>query len=293
MWVVSVLARLAFDFGLWSGGRVPITFVCEEAHSATSRSIVGAGSRARPRRAISRNAKEGRKYGVSLCIVAQRPAELDLDHPVAMQHDLLHALTNERDQEILRPAYPNGGEPARIHADMGTGEAISFGEGVALPTRIKFDMLPASRPAPVIDASFTGNCVEGRQRTREFRGRMWWRAGATRRSARSIRQAMPRRQPSPPPPIQPPPAPPASPGLAPPRRASVRTAGRGAALAATLAASRSGPSQSPSFDPQPGGIPAPEPRSPAAAAENRTDLVHGCLRWLRHSRVIAQGSLET
>ena len=73
--VVSVLARLAFDFGLWSGGSVPITFVCEEAHRYVpiDRSLGFEPTK----RAISRIAKEGRKYGVSLAIVTQRPAELD------------------------------------------------------------------------------------------------------------------------------------------------------------------------------------------------------------------------
>ena len=62
--VVSVLSRIAFDFGLWSDGAAPLLFVCEEAHryAATDRTVGFAPTR----RAISRIAKEGRKYGVFL-----------------------------------------------------------------------------------------------------------------------------------------------------------------------------------------------------------------------------------
>ena len=73
--VVSVLCRMAFDFGLWSDGVSPLLFVCEEAHryAAADRNI-GFGP---TRKAVSRIAKEGRKYGVYLGLVTQRPAELD------------------------------------------------------------------------------------------------------------------------------------------------------------------------------------------------------------------------
>ena len=65
--VVSVLARLAFDFGVWSAGRIPLTFVCEEAHRyVPNDKTLGFEP---TKRAISKIAKEGRKYGVSLCIV--------------------------------------------------------------------------------------------------------------------------------------------------------------------------------------------------------------------------------
>jgi hypothetical protein len=59
--VVSVLCRMAFDFGLWSDGAVPLLFVCEEAHRyAAADRTLGFGP---TRKAIARIAKEGRKYG--------------------------------------------------------------------------------------------------------------------------------------------------------------------------------------------------------------------------------------
>ncbi|MBU2531825.1 MAG: ATP-binding protein, partial [Alphaproteobacteria bacterium] len=73
--VVSVLCRMTFDFALWGEGKIPVTLVCEEAHR-----YVPANPNAgfEPcKRAIAKIAKEGRKYGASLCIVTQRPAEID------------------------------------------------------------------------------------------------------------------------------------------------------------------------------------------------------------------------
>jgi hypothetical protein len=139
--VVSVLARLAFDFGQWSNGSDPLLFVCEEAHKYVSTDRT-AGF-APTRRAISRIAKEGRKYGVYLGLVTQRPAELD--PTVISQCGTLFAMrmSNERDQALLRSAVPE--TTANLLAfvpSLGTREALTFGVGILLPTRLKFGELP-------------------------------------------------------------------------------------------------------------------------------------------------------
>lgn len=154
--VVSVLARLAFDFGVWSAGRIPITFVCEEAHRYVP--IDKTLGFEPTKRAISKIAKEGRKYGVSLCIVTQRPAELD--PTILSQCNTIFSmrLTNERDQDILRAGISDAAASLlEFMSTMGTGEAIAFGEGVALPTRMKFDKLPAEMLPRSNTASFTKN----------------------------------------------------------------------------------------------------------------------------------------
>ena len=154
--VVSVLARLAFDFGVWSAGKVPITFVCEEAHRYVPNDKTTGFEPTK--RAISRIAKEGRKYGVSLCIVSQRPAELD--PTILSQCNTIFAmrLTNERDQDILRAGISDAAASLfDFISTMGAGEAITFGEGVALPTRIKFDLLPANELPRSNTSSFTKN----------------------------------------------------------------------------------------------------------------------------------------
>jgi uncharacterized protein len=139
--VVSVLARLAFDFGQWSNGSDPLLFVCEEAHRYVSTDRT-AGF-APTRRAISRIAKEGRKYGVYLGLVTQRPAELD--PTVISQCGTLFAMrmSNDRDQALLRSAVPE--TTANLLAfvpSLGTREALAFGVGILLPTRLTFAELP-------------------------------------------------------------------------------------------------------------------------------------------------------
>lgn len=154
--VVSVLARMAFDFGVWSGGRVPITFVCEEAHRYVP--IDQSLGFEPTKRSISRIAKEGRKYGVSLCIVSQRPAELD--PTILSQCNTIFSLrlTNERDQEILKAGISDAAASLlEFMPIMGPGEAIAFGDGVALPTRIKFDLLPEDALPKSTTASFSQN----------------------------------------------------------------------------------------------------------------------------------------
>ena len=139
--VVSVTCRMAFDLGLWSDGANPLLVLCEEAHRymAADHSIGFAPTR----RSISRIAKEGRKYGVFLGLVSQRPAELD--STILSQCSTLFAMrmTNDRDQALLRSAVADtAANFLAFLPSLGTGEAFAFGEGVALPTRLKFGQLP-------------------------------------------------------------------------------------------------------------------------------------------------------
>lgn len=142
--VVSVLCRMAFDFGLWSDGAVPILVVCEEAHRyAPADRSIGFGP---TRKAVSRIAKEGRKYGVYLGLVTQRPAELD--PTIVSQCNTVFAmrLANERDQAILRSAVSDAAANLLSFVPaLGTREVFAFGEGVALPTRLRFSELPPER----------------------------------------------------------------------------------------------------------------------------------------------------
>ena len=140
--VVSVICRMAFDFGLWSDGAAPMLFVCEEAHryAAADRSV-GFGP---TRRSISRIAKEGRKYGIFIGLVTQRPAELDAT--ILSQCSTLFAMrmTNDRDQALVRSAVADTATNLLAFLpSLGTREVFAFGEGVALPTRLKFKQLPS------------------------------------------------------------------------------------------------------------------------------------------------------
>jgi DNA helicase HerA-like ATPase len=142
--VVSLLSRFAFDFGLWSDGAMPMLFVCEEAHRYAS--VDHSVGFAPTRRALLRIAKEGRKYGVCLGLVTQRPAELD--PTIISQCSTLFAMrmVNDRDQALLRSAVTDAA--ANLVAfvpSLGTREVVGFGEGFPLPTRLSFKSLEAER----------------------------------------------------------------------------------------------------------------------------------------------------
>ena len=138
--LVSVLFRLAFDFGLWSDGAWPMLFVCEEAHRfASADHSVGF---APTRRGLLRIAKEGRKYGVHLGLVSQRPAELD--PTIISQCNTIFAmrLPNERDQTLLRSAVSDAvGDLHSFLPTLSTREVIGFGDGMPMPARFRFNAL--------------------------------------------------------------------------------------------------------------------------------------------------------
>ena len=139
--IVSVLFRLAFEFGLWSDGAMPLLIVCEEAHNyANADRSIGF----RPaREAVQRIAKEGRKYGVFLGLVTQRPAQLDPTLISQCSTVFAMRMANEDDQRIVHAAVS---DPANrllgFLASLGTREALAFGAGVPVATRLRFKELP-------------------------------------------------------------------------------------------------------------------------------------------------------
>src|SRR5690606_15463040 len=138
--VCSVLARIAFDMAMLSGGRYKLLVLGEEAHR-----YVPADPRlgfAPTRYALSRIAKEGRKYGCYLGVVTQRPGELD--PTILSQCSTVFAmrLANEADQDIVRSAIADSSASTlSFLSSMGQREAIAFGEGVATTMRMKFEEL--------------------------------------------------------------------------------------------------------------------------------------------------------
>jgi hypothetical protein len=148
--VVSVLARMVFDYAIWSRTEAqrPLLLVCEEAHRYVPKDETSENGQA-VRRILERIAKEGRKYGVSLGLITQRPS--DLAEGVLSQCGTIIAmrLNNDRDQACVRAAMPEG---ARGFLDaipaLRNRECIVCGEGVAIPIRVRFDDLePEKRPA--------------------------------------------------------------------------------------------------------------------------------------------------
>ena len=148
--VVSVLARMVFDYAIWSRteAQKPLLLVCEEAHRYVPKDENSESGQA-VRKILERIAKEGRKYGVSLGLITQRPS--DLAEGVLSQCGTIISmrLNNDRDQACVRAAMPEG---ARGFLDaipaLRNRECIVCGEGVAIPIRVRFDDLePEKRPA--------------------------------------------------------------------------------------------------------------------------------------------------
>ena len=139
--VVSVLCRLTFDFALWSDSRMPILIVCEEAHRyAPQNADTGF---APTRRALAQIAKEGRKYGVSLCIVSQRPSDLAANMLSECNTIFALRMSSQSDQNFVRATLSDSGIGLlEFLPSLHTGEAIVVGEGVPVPLRLRFDQLP-------------------------------------------------------------------------------------------------------------------------------------------------------
>lgn len=147
--VVAVLSRLVFDYAIWARNEPqrPVLLVCEEAHRYIPSESVSKDSAVRT--ILERIAKEGRKYGVSLGLITQRPS--DLAEGVLSQCGTIISmrLNNDRDQAFVRAAMPEG---ARGFLDsipaLRNREAIICGEGVAIPIRVALDNLEEEkRPA--------------------------------------------------------------------------------------------------------------------------------------------------
>lgn len=153
--VVAVLSRLVFDYAIWARDEEtrPVLLVCEEAHRYVPNEKNSDGSSVG--RILSRIAKEGRKYGVSLGLITQRPS--DLAEGVLSQCGTIIAmrLNNERDQAFVKAAMPEG---ARGFVDtipaLRNRECIISGEGVSIPMRVSFDELEAIKRPASNDPSF-------------------------------------------------------------------------------------------------------------------------------------------
>jgi uncharacterized protein len=154
--VVSLSCRLTFDFALWSERErmPPILLVCEEAHRyVPADTNVGFAATAR---AITRLAREGRKYGISLALITQLPSELSGQALSQCGTVFALRLGYHPDQRFMETALP-GAARGMLAAlpSMRTQEAIAFGEGVPLPMHIRFADLPPDRRPRSHSADFS------------------------------------------------------------------------------------------------------------------------------------------
>jgi DNA helicase HerA-like ATPase len=142
--VISVISRLAFDLAVWSKGGLPMLLVCEEAHRYAP---ANDGKFVPTRQALGRIAKEGRKYGISLALVTQRPSELDSTILSQCSTAIALRLSSEKDQQVIRGStYEGMLDLIDFLPLLGDREALILGQGVSMPMRIRFDELSAKRP---------------------------------------------------------------------------------------------------------------------------------------------------
>lgn len=150
---VSLVSRLIFDFCFHysklrhAQGKlndVPVMLVCEEAHNYVPRNN-DAAYRA-SRKSLERIAKEGRKYGLSLMVVSQRPSEVSETIFAQCNNFLSLRLTNDADQSYVRRLFPdNSNAITEMLPNLAPGECVMVGDAVLLPAVIK---MPLPNPEP-------------------------------------------------------------------------------------------------------------------------------------------------
>lgn len=139
--VVGVLARVLYEIRFWAADdkRTPVTLVCDEAHLYLPAGAAGAAE-SRALDAFERIAKEGRKYGVSLFVVSQRPSDVSRTVLSQCNNFVALRLTNDQDQAVVRRLMPDSMEGLTAALPLlDVGEALLLGDAIVLPTRIRLD----------------------------------------------------------------------------------------------------------------------------------------------------------
>lgn len=147
--VTSQIGRLAFEFNYWNPHYrdFPILLVCEEAHAYIPRDHDPRYEGTR--QSMQRIAREGRKYGVGLAVVSQRPNELSETVLAQCNTFICLRLTNPDDQSYVRNLVPEAERDLiEVLSSLGRGEALAMGQAVPLPTRVQFH-----KPSPVPNSS--------------------------------------------------------------------------------------------------------------------------------------------
>jgi uncharacterized protein len=146
--IVSLLARIIFDFNFWNPNRrdFPILLVFEEAHNYLPSNL---NTTAAARKTVERIAKEGRKYGVSCMVVSQRPVEVSETILSQCNNYVILRLTNPLDQNYVRRLVPDTfASFTDVLPSLRQGEALIVGEAISMPMRVQIDY-----PDPEPDSS--------------------------------------------------------------------------------------------------------------------------------------------
>lgn len=147
--IVSLLSRIILDFAIWTpaGRRTPVLLVCEEAQRYLP--AVHPDKAMSAERQLERIAREGRKYGVSLGLITQRPSELSETALSQCGTIISLRLTNTNDQAKIKATLPEASRSlVQLIPALQNRECIIAGEGARVPVRVRIDEVPpAIRPA--------------------------------------------------------------------------------------------------------------------------------------------------
>ncbi|MGY6278347.1 ATP-binding protein, partial [Methylomonas sp. MgM2] len=152
--VISLILRCIFDFAYWyrrvNKERHPIAVFADEAHIYLNERDTSSEA---ARHSAERIAKEGRKYGVSLTVISQRPREVSSTILSQCNSFLCLRISNPEDQSYVKSLLPDSVRGiASLFSTLRRGECVLLGDSVLMPTRIRID-IPDPKPASD-DASF-------------------------------------------------------------------------------------------------------------------------------------------
>lgn len=146
--VISRVANLVFSLQQWmeKSNRHPISLLCDEAHLYIPDNPNILGNFQTAQKSFERIAKEGRKYGVGLVIISQRPSEVNRTVLSQCNNFIAMRLTNLEDQNVIKRLLPdNFGGVTEILPVLDQGEALVVGDASLLPSRIKI-YEPTNKP---------------------------------------------------------------------------------------------------------------------------------------------------
>lgn len=139
--IIGLVARVVFSVQQWTEKekRHPVALLCDEAHLYIPERRE-AGVAEEGLKSFERIAKEGRKYGVSLTVISQRPAEVNRTVLSQCNNFVAMRLTNAEDQTVIRRLLPDTlGGFAELLPILDIGEALVVGDAAMLPSRIRID----------------------------------------------------------------------------------------------------------------------------------------------------------
>ncbi|MBF0410844.1 MAG: ATP-binding protein [Candidatus Riflebacteria bacterium] len=146
--IVGLVARIVYQVQFWTNheNRRPLVLVCDEAHLYLPKKEGLNPVEQRSVEAFEKIAREGRKYGVALFIVSQRPSDVSTTVLSQCNNVIALRLTNSDDQTTVKKLMPESLESLlEVLPVMDIGEALVVGDSVLLPSRIRITQ-PEEKP---------------------------------------------------------------------------------------------------------------------------------------------------